>query len=93
MALDVKQLLQMPQAQLDALFTAREAGPIPEGEARGTAIIAPGTEFSKTIAEFINISPGNAKCSTRRTGFWATRSFRPASRRSSARCTKKTNTN
>jgi hypothetical protein len=54
MALDAKQLLQMSQQQLDALFSAHDAGPIPDGEAKGTAIIAPGTPFSGEIAEFIN---------------------------------------
>ncbi len=54
MARTVEQLLQMSQADLDALFTASEAGPIPDGEADGTAIIAPGTPFSPTIASFVN---------------------------------------
>jgi hypothetical protein len=40
MAYDVPQLLKMPQAQLDALFTASAARKIPNGEAQGTAIIA-----------------------------------------------------
>jgi hypothetical protein len=44
----------MNQADLDALFTANEAGPIPSGEAKGTAIISPGTKFSEEIAGFIN---------------------------------------
>jgi len=48
-------LLQLSQAELDALFSAHEAGPIPDGEAKGTAIIAPGTVFSSAIAEFISI--------------------------------------
>jgi len=55
MALDAQQLLQMSQPQLDALFSAHDVGPIPDGEAKGTAIIAPGTSFSGAIAEFINI--------------------------------------
>jgi hypothetical protein len=55
MALDAKQLLQMSQQQLDQLFSAHDAGPIPDGEAKGTAIIAPGTEMSEPIAAFINI--------------------------------------
>ncbi len=55
MALDAKQLLQMSQQQLDALFSAHDAGPIPDGEANGTAIIAPGTPISEQIAAFINI--------------------------------------
>src|SRR5215469_15353433 len=55
MALDAKQLLQMSQQQLDDLFSAHDAGPIPDGEAKGTAIIAPGTAMSPSIAHFINI--------------------------------------
>lgn len=53
MAYDVPQLLRMSQQDLDALFTASDAGPIPQGEANGTAIIAPGTSFSPEIADFI----------------------------------------
>lgn len=53
MAYDVQQLLRMSQQDLDALFTASDAGPIPEGEADGTAIIAPGTIYSLEIATFI----------------------------------------
>lgn len=53
MAYDVPQLLRMSQQELDALFAASEAGPIPAGEANGTAIIAPGTTFSPEIADFV----------------------------------------
>jgi hypothetical protein len=53
MAYDVQQLLRMSQQDLDALFTASDAGPIPEGQADGTAIIAPGTTYSLEIATFI----------------------------------------
>src|SRR2546425_11884744 len=45
----------MSQAELDALFRASPAGEIPSGEARGTAIIAPDTEFSEIAAKFIHI--------------------------------------
>ena len=55
MPVDAKQLLEMSQPQLDALFSAHDSGPIPDGEAKGTAIIAPGTRFSQPIAEFVNI--------------------------------------
>jgi hypothetical protein len=55
MGLDAKQLLKMNQNDLDALFKASPAGPVPNGQAKGTAIIAPGTAFSSEIAEFINI--------------------------------------
>ncbi|HNB25918.1 MAG TPA: hypothetical protein PLR41_03100 [Alphaproteobacteria bacterium] len=51
----VDQLLTKPQAELDALFSAHEAGPIPEGQADGTAIVAPGTQFSDDIARLVNI--------------------------------------
>jgi len=54
MPLDAGQLLKMSQAQLDDLFKANPAGPIPNGSAKGTAIIAPGTVYSPEIAEFIN---------------------------------------
>jgi hypothetical protein len=53
MAYDVPQLLRMSQQELDALFKASDAGPIPAGEANGTAIIAPGTAFSPDIANFV----------------------------------------
>ena len=48
-------LLKMTQQQLDDLFKASPPGPIPDGEAKGTAIIAPGTSFSPAVAEFINV--------------------------------------
>jgi hypothetical protein len=54
MAYDVPQLLAMSQLQLDDLFRASPAGDIPNGPAKGTAIIAPGTRYTETIAEIIN---------------------------------------
>jgi hypothetical protein len=54
MAIDVPQLLKMTAAQLDALFTSSPAGDIPDGDAQGTAIIAPGTQYSPEIAEIVN---------------------------------------
>ena len=55
MLLDVHQLLKMSQKELDDLFKASPAGPIPDGQAKGTAIIAPGTVFTHEIAEFISV--------------------------------------
>jgi len=55
MAYDVAKLLTMTQAELDDLFTSVEAGPIPDGEADGTVILAPGTPYTPEIAQFINI--------------------------------------
>jgi hypothetical protein len=54
MAYDAPQLLAMSQTQLDDLFRASPAGEIPDGPAKGTAIIAPGTKYSMSIAEVIN---------------------------------------
>jgi len=55
MPYDVTQLLQMSSEQLDQLFSASPAGDIPDGPAKGTAIIAPGTKFSQEIAEMVNL--------------------------------------
>ena len=55
MPYDVPQLLDMTAADLDALFSSSPAGDIPNGPAKGTAIIASGTKFSPQIAEFINL--------------------------------------
>lgn len=55
MAYQVAQLLDMSQQELDDLFRASPAGDIPDGSAKGTAIIAPGTRYSETIAGFINM--------------------------------------
>jgi len=55
MSYDVAQLLTMNQKALDELFTASPAGDIPDGPAKGTAIIAPGTRYSEDIAEVINL--------------------------------------
>jgi hypothetical protein len=54
MAYDANQLLAMSQTELDDLFRASPAGPIPSGSAEGTAIIAPGTKYSMPIAQVIN---------------------------------------
>lgn len=54
MTYNVDELLRMSQAELDALFSASPPGAIPQGEAQGTAIVAPGTTYSPTIAQFIN---------------------------------------
>ena len=55
MSYDVAQLLTMNQNALDELFTASPAGDIPDGPAKGTAIIAPGTRYSEDIAEVVNL--------------------------------------
>src|SRR5215831_7579530 len=54
MAYDVSQLLKMSQAELDELFTKSDPGEIPNGEADGTAIVAPGTSYTAEVASLIN---------------------------------------
>jgi hypothetical protein len=54
MAYDISHLFTMSQAQLDELFTNSPAGDIPDGEGKGTAIVAPGTNYTREIAEFIS---------------------------------------
>ena len=54
MAYTQAQLLAMSQPELDDLFSKSPAGDIPDGEAQGTAIIAPGTKYSIEIASVIN---------------------------------------
>jgi hypothetical protein len=54
MAYDVSKLLKMPQADIDKLFAASPPGPIPNGEAEGTAIVDPGTVRAPEVAKLIN---------------------------------------
>lgn len=53
--MDAAELMKMSQAELDDLFKASPAGDIPNGQAKGTAIIAPGTTFSPEIAEMVSL--------------------------------------
>jgi hypothetical protein len=55
MATTVKQLLKMSQGELDELFKSSPAGPIPNGGAEGTAIIAPGTELTGIAAKLVHL--------------------------------------
>ena len=55
MAYTAAQLMSMSEKELDDLFSGSPAGDIPNGEAEGTAIIAPGTFFSPETASLINI--------------------------------------
>jgi hypothetical protein len=55
MAYDVAKLLTMSQSELDTLFTESPVGDIPDGEAEGTAIVAPGTTFTPPVAQFISL--------------------------------------
>jgi hypothetical protein len=67
--MDVQQLFKMTQAQLDALFTNSPAGDIPDGEAEGTALVAPDTVFTKEIALIINHFAWQGKVFDAKKGF------------------------
>ena len=54
MAHTIEQLLQMTTKQLDELFTNSPPGEIPNGEGKGTAILAEGTAHTPEIAGLIN---------------------------------------
>ena len=54
MAHTVEELLNLTNVQLDDLFSQGTVGDIPNGEAKGTAIVANGTRFSDEIAQFVN---------------------------------------
>jgi len=55
MSYDAPQLLKMTNDQLDQLFSASPAGEIPDGSAKGNAIIAAGTQFTAEIAELVTL--------------------------------------
>ena len=68
MALDVAQLMKMPQAQLDELFRNSPAGDIPRGEAEGTVIIDPDTELTDIAAKFAHVFAWKGKVFDPETG-------------------------
>jgi hypothetical protein len=49
-ALDQERLLSMSRQQLEDLYASSLAGSIPNGRARGVAIVAPGTRYNRIIA-------------------------------------------
>ena len=51
MTITVPDRLKMSQAQLDDRFTKSPPGELSDGEAKGTAIIAPGTAYTAEIVE------------------------------------------
>ena len=55
MVIDVPTLLTLNDTQLNDMFRAAPAGPIPDGPAKGTAIIAAGTVFTPGLAEAVSL--------------------------------------
>jgi hypothetical protein len=51
----IAELKNMSQDDLDELFRRKPAGPVPNGEAKGTALILPGTTVTNIIADIVRI--------------------------------------
>jgi hypothetical protein len=60
-ALDRERLLSMSPQHLDELYRCSPAGAIPDGPARGVALIAPGTPFSKSFAQATKLAGWQGK--------------------------------
>jgi hypothetical protein len=69
MAYQMDQLFKMTSDQLDELFGKSPPGDIPNGEGKGTALIAEGTKYSPEIAEFINHFAWQGKVFDAKAGF------------------------
>jgi hypothetical protein len=52
-AVDPHAITRMSRSELDQLFRSSPSGPIPTGQARGTAIVLPGSPINGVIAELI----------------------------------------
>jgi hypothetical protein len=52
---DIPQLMRMSQSELDELFRHSPPGEIPDGDAEGTAIVAPGTRLEDPAARLIHL--------------------------------------
>ena len=55
MPLEQGRLLTMTPQQLEGLYRASPSGPVPDGTARGIAIVSPGVSYSKDIAELVHL--------------------------------------
>lgn len=62
-------LLNMNAEQLDDLFKESPPGPIPDGEAEGRAIIAPGTDLAGPLSKFIHLFTWQGKVFDAKRGF------------------------
>jgi len=52
---DADEFLHLSANRLDDIFRASPPGEIPVGQGEGTAIIAPGTDISDTLASFVHL--------------------------------------
>ncbi|HEV8543943.1 MAG TPA: hypothetical protein VGR78_16245 [Verrucomicrobiae bacterium] len=52
--MEIADLMKMSQEELDELFKKSPPGPIPEGDSSGTAVVWPGTFWTRLIARFVH---------------------------------------
>ena len=73
--MEMPDLMNMSQAELDELFEKSPPGPIPEGNAAGTAIVWPGTLWTRLIARFVHDFAWQGKIfwTTWRASYWTVR--------------------
>jgi hypothetical protein len=65
---DEDALLQMTNTGLDALFRSSEAGPVPDGDMRGTVLAFPATAAAKPLATVLRLVAWQGKVVDRRQG-------------------------
>lgn len=65
---DVDQMLRMPKAKLDELFSKSSVGGIPVGRGRGTVLFAPGTPVSRVVARLAYVLAWRGKVFDRERG-------------------------
>jgi hypothetical protein len=63
--LSIARLMRMSQKELDDLFSQSPPGEIPEGESSGTAIVCPGTFWSRLISRLVRHVAWQGKVFTR----------------------------
>jgi len=68
MAVDVPQLSGMSPDELDTLFRRSDAGEVPDGEAEGTVLIAPGTTLEGPAEKLIHLLIWKGKVFDRKHG-------------------------
>ncbi|MGD2071635.1 MAG: hypothetical protein PVI57_23425 [Gemmatimonadota bacterium] len=53
MSVTAQDLMSMSKSELDDLFRASPAGPVPEGRSRGTALVVPGSWVDRVVRTLI----------------------------------------
>lgn len=65
---DPSTIARMSRSQLDQLFRDSPAGPIPEGRARGTAILLPGSGIDRAVSALVRALVWKGKVFSAATG-------------------------